>query len=75
MASEGIPIVFGGAGIGPGKAFPDADAAKPLLDALEAGGCKIIDTAQLYGGSEEVLGQVDAPKRFIIDTKHAGLTA
>lgn len=30
------------------------------------------DTAQMYGDSEKLLGQVHAASRFIIDTKHVG---
>jgi aflatoxin B1 aldehyde reductase len=32
----------------------------------------IIDTANRYGASEELLGQAGAPMRFTIETKHPG---
>lgn len=39
---------------------------------LEKGDCKVIDTAALYGQSEEIMGKAGAGERFIIDTKHKG---
>lgn len=68
----GLKIVFGAAGFNPGTAFGDHKAINEVLDVLEKNGVKNLDTAQLYGQSEEVLGEVDAGKRFIIDTKSKG---
>lgn len=40
-----------------------------ILDAAEAAGITILDTAHLYGVSEEVLGRFDAGHRFKVVTK------
>lgn len=70
MATNGLNIVFGGAA----NAFlaGDVDQIKNWLDALEASNVKTIDTAQMYGKSEEGLGKAGAAGRFIIDTKYPG---
>lgn len=48
----------------------DAATTTQWLDALEAGGCKTIDSAQMYAGSEKLLGEANAGKRgFVVDTK------
>ena len=68
---QGIKIVFGGGGFG--RYVTDAATAGQWFDALEAGGCKVIDSAQMYTGSEEILGAAHAEKRgFTIDTKDPG---
>jgi aflatoxin B1 aldehyde reductase len=68
----GLKIIFGGAGINPDGAFRNADAVNAVFKVLEENGVKNIDTAQLYGESETILGQVGAGDRFIIDTKSRG---
>jgi len=68
---SGIKIVFGGASIAPGSSFGDDETIRKLYDALEAGGVKTIDTAQIYQGSEELMGKTGAGKRFAIDSKAA----
>ena len=68
----GIPNVFGGAGVNEGRGWSTPESLGPLFDALEKGDCPTIDTATLYGKSEEILGQAGAPKRFTIDTKTIG---
>ncbi|TFA98432.1 Aflatoxin B1 aldehyde reductase member 3 [Trichoderma ghanense] len=73
MGSVSKPrLVFGTAGIDTGGAFPTVEHAIEVLDAVEKAGIKQLDTAQLYGISEEVLGKVKAAERFTIDTKHIG---
>jgi aflatoxin B1 aldehyde reductase len=69
---SGLKVAFGGAGIGPERAFSDEKTVNALLDVLEKKGCKIIDSAQLYAGSEQLLGEVNAGARFTIDTKWFG---
>ncbi|KAK3116045.1 hypothetical protein LTR53_003993 [Teratosphaeriaceae sp. CCFEE 6253] len=69
---SGIKNVFGGAGINEGRPFADHKLLTEAFDILEKGDCKVIDTAALYGSSEEILGQVKAGDRFIIDTKMRG---
>jgi len=68
----GIQTAFGGAMIGTERAFKDEKAMEEVMKVLESEGVKIIDTAQLYEGSEALLGKVSAWKRFIIDTKATG---
>lgn len=67
----GIKTVFGGGAISRGE-FDTAESLGPLFDLLEAGGVDTIDTAQIYGDSEKVLGSANAGKRFTLDTKHPG---
>ncbi|KAB8737491.1 hypothetical protein FH972_026450 [Carpinus fangiana] len=69
--TSGIKIAYGGASIAQ-RSFVTEEAVKGVFDVLEAGGVKIIDTAQLYAGSEELLGKTGAASRFILDTKHVG---
>ena len=54
------------------RAFKDEKTLKELFAVLKKDGVKNIDTAQLYGDSEEMLGEVGAAKEFIIDTKAKG---
>ncbi len=68
MSANGIKIAFGGAGF----LSSSVDEVTEWLDIIEEAGIEIIDTAQLYGGSEEVLGKAGASSRFIIDTKLPG---
>ncbi|KAM6476446.1 Aldehyde reductase AKR7 [Trichoderma simmonsii] len=72
MAYSGPRLVFGTANFDKGLAFPTAEQAAEVLDAVEKVGIKQLDTAQLYGTSEEILGKLKAPSRFTIDTKHIG---
>ncbi|KAJ5714813.1 uncharacterized protein N7483_011994 [Penicillium malachiteum] len=71
-------IIFGGASFGSpliGKNFCTPENVKELLDQLKPHNVNRIDTAARYspgnpGGSETLLGQVNAAKQgFIIDTK------
>ena len=68
----GIKAVFGGGGLNPGRAFGEPDAVKEVMKVLKENGCENIDTAALYGKSEELLGQAHAGENFIIDTKTKG---
>jgi aryl-alcohol dehydrogenase-like predicted oxidoreductase len=80
-ASNGIKIIYGGAGISNDPArsrLHDGTTdthlyAKSLLDSLEKNGVKVIDTAEIYQGSELQLGFLEAHEKFIIDTKIAGV--
>ena len=58
--------------IGPQRAFKDAETVNELYDVLEKGGVKIIDSAQLYEGSEKIIGETNGGSRFTIDTKWKG---
>ncbi|KAJ7361062.1 aldehyde reductase [Mycena albidolilacea] len=72
MASTSLKVIFGGAPVGTGKEFPDEESIEKIYKLLEDGGCNNIDTARLYGNSEEWLGKTGAGKRFIIDSKTPG---
>jgi aryl-alcohol dehydrogenase-like predicted oxidoreductase len=52
MASNSVKAVFGGAALG-GQSFPDEESIEKVYKLLEEGGCDTIDTARLYGDSEE----------------------
>lgn len=60
------------AGVNPGAAFGSPEALQDVFHVLEQGNVKTIDTAALYGSSEEILGKAGAGKRFTIDTKLKG---
>ncbi|OCK73142.1 Aldo/keto reductase [Lepidopterella palustris CBS 459.81] len=68
-----IKVVFGG-GLFSGNwpAYHDEESVKRILELLKREGIKEIDTAQIYGDSELLLGAVSAGNDFIIDTKVPG---
>ncbi|KIW06808.1 uncharacterized protein PV09_02488 [Verruconis gallopava] len=68
----GLKIVFGAASFNPGGNFPTLDDARSVLNILEQNDVRNLDTAQLYGESESILGQLNAGDRFVIDTKSKG---
>jgi aflatoxin B1 aldehyde reductase len=68
----GIQTVFGGAQFQREGRFADPATLLKVYDALERAGCRKIDTAHIYGASEELLGQSGGSKRFDIDTKAPG---
>ena len=72
MTSENITVVFGTAAIGCNPIFGGNDVVQHLYAVLDKHGIKIIDSAQLYGDSEVVLGGTQAGNRFTIDTKWYG---
>jgi aryl-alcohol dehydrogenase-like predicted oxidoreductase len=58
-SGERLPAV----GLGTAVSFPSADqqqvaALREVIDALIAGGGKVIDTASTYGNAEDVIGQI-----------------
>lgn len=65
MATNGISVVFGGGSFWRGT----VDEISSWLDVLEKAGIKKIDTAEVYGQSQYLLGKAGAPSRFIIDSK------
>lgn len=67
-----IKVIFGGASIGAARPFESNDDVDALLAVLKKYHVKNIDSAQLYGTSEEVLGRINAASQFIIDTKWKG---
>ena len=66
--STGIKTIFGAAGLG-----RDSSWFAQALDTLEAHHVDTLDTAELYTDSEKVLGEHEAHKRFVIDTKFASV--
>ena len=72
MANTTTKIVFGGGVFNATSGFPTPEEVEKVLKVLEEEGVKVIDTAQAYGTSEELLGQTGAASRFIIDTKYPG---
>ncbi|KAM0263748.1 hypothetical protein ACHAQJ_001063 [Trichoderma viride] len=72
MASPKPRLVFGTANINIGSSFATKEQAAELLAVVEKEGIKQLDTAQLYGISEQILGEIKASSKFIIDTKHIG---
>ncbi|KAF9239049.1 hypothetical protein DTO006G1_4744 [Penicillium roqueforti] len=72
MADKQVKVVYGGALLGASSDFSTPAQVEEVLRVLEENGVKDIDTAQIYRGSEELLGQTGAASRFIVDTKHAG---
>jgi diketogulonate reductase-like aldo/keto reductase len=69
---SGIQTVFGGALFQREGRFADPSTLLKVYDALENSGVRKIDTAHIYGASEEILGQTGGSKRFDIDTKAPG---
>jgi aryl-alcohol dehydrogenase-like predicted oxidoreductase len=65
----GIQVIYGAGSAGSWGS--EVDGPK-VLDALEEMGISKIDTARVYGPSEELLGQRGAAARIAIDTKHPG---
>jgi aflatoxin B1 aldehyde reductase len=68
MATNGVKIVFGGA-VFMARSVDEVTEWLKTLDELDI---RVIDTAQLYGPSEEVIGKAGAASRFTIDTKTPG---
>jgi len=73
-SGEQLPVV----GLGTAVSFPSADeskrqALKGVIDALVAGGGKLIDTASTYGNAEAVIGDIvqggNLRSRLFIATK------
>ena len=67
--SEPIATIFGGTRIGNRPLFTPENSLEKFLDILAVHRVTTIDTAQSYGNSEAVIGQIKAGDRFTIDTK------
>lgn len=65
-------IVFGAAAIGNREPYITDEGIEALFSMLDKHHVKVLDSAQLYGKSEEALGKVKAGERFTIDTKWLG---
>ncbi|KAJ7167114.1 aldehyde reductase [Mycena filopes] len=71
MSTPTLKLVFGGAPIG-SPYLPDEASIEGVYKVLEANGVDTIDTARLYGPSEEWIGKTGGGKRFNIDSKTPG---
>ncbi|EEA27391.1 hypothetical protein TMatcc_004322 [Talaromyces marneffei ATCC 18224] len=70
--TNNVKIIFGGAAFNTNYGST-ADKVSEVLAWLEKEGIKTIDTSEVYGDSEELLGAANAAgKGFIIDTKIGG---
>jgi aryl-alcohol dehydrogenase-like predicted oxidoreductase len=70
--TNNVKIIFGGAVFNTQYGFT-ADKVSEVLSWLENEGIKTIDSSEVYGDSEELLGAANAAgKGFIIDTKIGG---
>ncbi|KAF1998173.1 Aldo/keto reductase [Amniculicola lignicola CBS 123094] len=67
-----IKAVFGGGAFMSVGSFKTNELVAEALAALKKQGVTTIDTARLYTGSEELIGQAADRKDFIIDTKLVG---
>ncbi|GAB7356747.1 hypothetical protein MBLNU459_g7649t1 [Dothideomycetes sp. NU459] len=65
---SGIKVVFGAAVFQAGRDWPMKEAFQVLKDNR----VDTLDTAQIYGDSERLLGEASAGDDFVIDTKAAG---
>ncbi|KAK7048698.1 aldehyde reductase [Favolaschia claudopus] len=74
MSSYFVKPIFGGFpfGLSDGKTFRDVESTEKVYKLLEEAGCDTIDTARVYGDSEEWLGKTGAGERFTLDTKTPG---
>ncbi|KIX07968.1 uncharacterized protein Z518_02622 [Rhinocladiella mackenziei CBS 650.93] len=69
MATEPLTVIFGAARIGNSDPYITEEDLHVLFSTLKAHDVKILDSAQLYGKSEQRLGEVKAGEQFTIDTK------
>ncbi|KAK7017692.1 NADP-dependent oxidoreductase domain-containing protein [Favolaschia claudopus] len=67
-----VKAIVGGYAFGHPKSFPDVESIDKAYKLLKELGCDNIDTARVYGKSEEWLGKTGAGKLFTIDTKTPG---
>lgn len=63
-------LVLGGGSIN--SVYSNDEGNKALLAVAKGHGVEKIDTAFIYGDSEECLGRMHAAAQFAIDTKHPG---
>jgi aflatoxin B1 aldehyde reductase len=71
---SGLPFVvsFGGAAFMNPERYSKGEDLNPIFDGLDKYGVTHIDTAQLYGDSEKLLGQAKAGQKYVLDTKWLG---
>lgn len=72
LTTNNLKIVYGGANFN-SRYNTNAEKVGEVLEYLKSEGITTIDTAQMYGDSETLIGQSKAASRgFVIDTKVAG---
>ncbi|KAI1776452.1 aldehyde reductase [Hypoxylon cercidicola] len=72
MAVNKPQLIFGAAMISSDSGFDTTEKVQSFLDTLLGLGIDTLDTAFIYGDSEEQLGKANASARFLIDTKFPG---
>lgn len=68
----GIKTIFGAGSVNKGRAFGEPGALDQVYALMKENNCSTIDTAALYGDSEELLGKAQAGSKFTLDTKTKG---
>lgn len=72
MSAASVKIIFGGASLGNFPPFDTQDYLENVYSVLLNHGVTKIDSSQLYGESETILGATKAGERFSLDTKWKG---
>lgn len=73
MSDCHVKFIFGGVVFDSTNGnFGTLEETKTVLQTLREEGIQAIDTAQVYGQSEALLGEAGAASSFAIDTKHCG---
>ncbi|KAI0166752.1 aldehyde reductase [Hypoxylon sp. FL1284] len=70
--AKNLTLIYGAATITSGFGFEKDETVQSMLDAVAELGIKNLDTAYIYGDSEERLGKLSATSRFTVDTKFPG---
>ena len=68
----GLQAIFGGGAIRSDRGFHSSDLLVQAFQIMKDNNCNTIDTAALYGESEQILGENKAGDKFVIDTKTRG---
>ncbi|KIV84364.1 hypothetical protein PV11_00149 [Exophiala sideris] len=69
MSSQPIKVIYGTANIGNEERWKSSDYVNEAFKILQTHDVKDLDTAQLFGGSQQKLGELKAGDKFNIDTK------
>jgi aryl-alcohol dehydrogenase-like predicted oxidoreductase len=72
MSAAPVEILFGGAYLGKFPPLNTPEYLEEMYSALSKHGVTAIDSSQLYGEREAMLGTTKAGERFAIDTKWMG---
>ncbi|KAK4939964.1 hypothetical protein LTR10_019816 [Elasticomyces elasticus] len=69
MSSQPIKVIYGTANIGNEERWKSSDYVNEAFKIRQTHDVKDLDTAQLFGGSQQKLGELKAGDKFSIDTK------